>query len=68
MGDRYYISIVCPVCYFKDTAYYAPTCGFIKWECINCNHIIDLEKLTGISYDEASNADLIERMINDIIN
>ena len=55
MGTRYFVRVTCPKCEFRcDNAYYAPTCGFVTWTC-ECGHEVDLEELTGISYEEASN-------------
>ena len=66
MGDRFILTVICPKCGHEDNdVYYAPTCGFLTWTC-KCGHVIDLEKLTGISYDDASNKDLIEEIINKI--
>ena len=49
MGDRYILTVACPVCGHKDgDVYFAPTCGFKTWKC-QCGHIVDLEKYTGIS-------------------
>ncbi len=57
MGDRYYLSMECPVCGEEDNdVYFAPTCGFIEWECPLCKHLVDLCEHTGISYEDASNA------------
>ena len=67
MGDRYYISVVCENCGFnEDDVYYAPTCGFIEWTCQKCGKVVDLEKYTGISYEDASNQFEIESIINSI--
>lgn len=60
MGDRYILTILCPVCKTEDEAYYAPTCGFVDHECANCGEVIDLAEYTGISYEDASNAKEIE--------
>ena len=47
MGDRYILSVTCPMCGFEDQeAYYAPTCGFLDWVCPTYDHKVDLEKLT----------------------
>jgi len=67
MGNRYILYVTCPVCGFEDQdAYYAPTCGFLDWVCPTCDHKVDLEKLTGITYEDASNADLIAEVVKAI--
>jgi ribosomal protein S27E len=64
MGDRYFIPVNCPDCgYIDKEAYYAPTCGFLTWTCPNCKHVVDLEELTGISEEDASNAAEIQRIV-----
>ena len=63
MGDRYSGKIKCPICGCKDDYYYAPTCGITEWTCYKCEHIVNLEKYTGISREEASNKDVIEKLI-----
>lgn len=66
MGDRYIVEVVCPKCKYEDRdVYYAPTSGFTHWECPKCNHKIDLAAYTGISHEECSNKDLIEKIIKD---
>ena len=61
MGDRFYINVECPKCgYCESDIYYAPTCGITKWKCEKCGNIVNLEEYTGISYEDASNRDLIE--------
>ena len=67
MGDRYILTIECPKCCHKDDdVYYAPTCGFIEWICPKCGEIVDLEKLTGITYEDCSNKELIRQIIEAI--
>jgi len=67
MGDRYVLIVTCPECgHREDDVYYAPTCGFKTWKCL-CGHIVDLEKYTGISEAECSNAGLIGRMIKKLV-
>ena len=57
MGARYFIDCKCPKCgHYEYDVYYAPTCGFVNWACIKCGHVVDLEELTGISYDDCSNS------------
>ena len=64
MGDRYYLTVVCPTCGFTEKeVYYAPTCGFTKHKCKKCGKIINLEKYSGISYKDASNRDLMEAVV-----
>lgn len=49
MGVRYYLSVKCPNCKFEEEdVYYAPTCGFMNWECPSCRKTIDLEEYSGI--------------------
>ena len=68
MGERYFLTVTCPKCGFTDNdVYYAPTCGFTEFVCPECEHVVDLEKLTGISYDDASNAAGIETLIEGLI-
>jgi len=65
MGDRYFLEVTCPKCgYRDDNVYFAPTCGFVNWDCPQCNTIVDLEKLTGITYEDASNADLLKEIVD----
>ena len=64
MGDRYIIVVDCPQCgHHDDDVYFAPTCGFTEWECEQCSCTLDLEEYTGITYEDASNRDMIERLI-----
>jgi len=64
MGDRYFLTVECPKCCYKDDdVYYAPTCGFTEWNCPKCGECVDLEKLTGITYEDASNRDLIASIV-----
>jgi len=65
MGDRYIITLVCPGCgVIDDDVYYAPTCGFVKWQCSECGHVVDLEEYTGISAAGTSNADEIKALLD----
>lgn len=65
MGDRYFLNVTCKECGFReDEVYYAPTCGLIDWECPECGTVVDLQKLTGISYEDASNRDQIGALVN----
>jgi hypothetical protein len=45
-----------------DDCYYAPTCGFVTYECV-CGNVIDLLEYTGLSLEDASNAAEIEAEI-----
>ena len=68
MGDRYILIMECPICAnFDDDVPFAPTCGFTEWKCDICGHTIDLCKFTGISYEDASNADLIAALCANIV-
>jgi len=65
MGDRYFITEKCPKCgVIESDIYFAPTCGFTTWKCKSCGEEIDLCKLTGIEYEDASNLDLISKIID----
>ena len=62
MGDRYVLTVKCPKCGCVDmNVWYAPTCGVTEHEC-SCGHTVDLEELTGITYEEASNRTEIENL------
>ena len=68
MGDRYFLEVACPRCgYYDDNVYFAPTCGFEEWTCPLCRYVVDLEELTGISYDDASNAAEIETQLDNLV-
>ncbi len=44
MGDRYHFTVTCPKCSFvDDDAYYAPSCGFTKWQCHKCGYMAEIE-------------------------
>ena len=67
MGTRYYLTVECPKCgYEDDDVYYAPTCGLVDWNCPQCDHRVDLENYTGISYEDASNRSEIEAAIEQV--
>ena len=64
MGDRYFLTVVCPECKaVNEDVYYAPTCDFLTHTCESCGHEIDLEEYTGISYEQASSLSIIERIV-----
>lgn len=64
MGDRYILTVKCIKCGTKEEdVYYAPTCGFTHTICSKCGYVIDLADYTGISYEDASNKDLIEAIV-----
>ena len=53
-------------CGFIDNdVYYAPTCNIVEWICPKCGHIVDLEKVTGITYEDAFNIDTIKDLCNE---
>ncbi len=67
MGDRYILEMSCPKCGFiDDEVPFAPTCGFVDWVCPKCGYKLDLCKFTGISYEDASNAGLIEDIVDEL--
>ena len=66
MGDRYFLTVVCPECKaVNEDCYYAPTCDFLTHTCESCEHEIDLEEYTDISYEQASNRLAIEKLVMD---
>jgi len=68
MGDRYILELTCKICGFKDKeVYFAPTCGFTEWTCPNCFSTVDLCELTGITYEDASNAAEIQKICEGIV-
>lgn len=68
MGDRFILTVVCPVCgYRDDSAYYAPTCGFMTWKCRTCGHKVDLRKYTGIDAEQASNKAALEQIVSNMV-
>ena len=67
MGDRYVLTVKCPECgRVADDVWYAPTSGATEHRC-PCGHTIDLEELTGITYEEASNRTEIENLCREVI-
>ena len=57
MGDRYFLDVTCPFCgHIQDGdgdemfmgVYYAPTSGFMTYDCEKCGKTIDLEEYSGI--------------------
>lgn len=66
VGDRYYIEVMCPECGLRDMdVYFAPTCGFVDWEC-KCGNIVDLVEYTGITEEMASNKEEMQSIIDTI--
>lgn len=52
---------MCNECGTKhQDVWYAPTCDVKEFTCDNCDFVIDLERYTGISEEEASNRDVID--------
>ena len=67
MGDRYFLHVLCPECPMEEyDVWFAPTCDVTTWRCPACGTVVDLCEYTGISVEDASNADeiaaIIERM------
>lgn len=66
MGTRWILEVTCPQCGFEDDDVpFAPTCDFVDWKCPECGHVVDLYALTGITYDEASNAAEIKELCSE---
>ncbi len=63
MGTRYTLEVTCRCGHVEKDVYYAPTCGITTWTCPPCGEVIDLEQLTGITSEMASNRDEIETVI-----
>jgi transposase-like protein len=64
MGDRYFLTVLCTNCgHTEYNVYYAPTCGFVDWKCPKCGDVVDLEKYSGISYEDASNRGMLEQLV-----
>lgn len=63
MGDRYELNLKCAYCNSlqKEFVYYAPTCGFITFECDKCkkknfiNSNLKAIKIEEITYEEVYN-------------
>ena len=63
MGIREILTVTCQQCGFEDDDVpFAPTSDFVNWKCPECGFVVDLMAMTGISYEEASNADEIAEM------
>ena len=62
MGDRYIIDVICDCGNVDTDVYYAPTCGFVDHICTKCGKAFNLEYYTGITYEDASNADEIKNI------
>ena len=66
IGDRYFLTLTCPNCNrTHNDVCYAPTCEITEHTCI-CGFITNLEELTGISYEVASNIEEIREIIDDM--
>lgn len=66
MGDRYILTVKCTDCNtIDDDVYYAPTCGFMDWECPECGKKIDLEEYSGIDALGCANTKYGENYINE---
>lgn len=66
MGDRYYLEVTCPFCKHKQDGngdelfmgvWYAPTSGFITYDCEKCGKTIDLEKYSGINAESTASTE-----------
>lgn len=67
MGNRYFLTVTCPVCgKTEKDVYYAPTCGIKHFPC-KCGHTINLEEYSGITEEEASNRDEIQQIVDEVV-
>lgn len=57
IGDRYTLSVECDCGETDDDVLFAPTCGFMTWQCPKCFKIIDLEKYSGIDAEGCANTE-----------
>lgn len=55
MGDRYILKVICKCGEIDEDVYYAPTCGFMVWECPKCKTVINLEEYSGIDAEGCAN-------------
>ena len=63
MGDRYFLTMICPKCDNVDNdVYFAPTCGFTEWKC-KCGNVVNLIEHTGITEEMASNKTEIQTLV-----
>ncbi len=68
MGTRYYLEVTCQCGHVEKDVYYAPTCGMMTWPCPLCGRVVDLEQLTGITPEMASNRKEIEKIVRSFEN
>ncbi len=68
MGDRIYLSVTCKCGYNESDVYYAPTCGFMFWNCPKCDKVIDLEKYSGIDAESMATTTEGVKAIRDLHN
>jgi len=75
MGVRYYLDVTCPYCgHHQDGdgdemfmgCWYAPTCGFITYDCEKCGETIDLEKYSGIDAEGCATTDYGVRAVKEL--
>ena len=66
MGDRYYLDVTCPFCGHEQDGHgdkmfmgvwYAPTSGFMTYDCEKCGKTIDLEKYSGIDAESTASTE-----------
>jgi hypothetical protein len=57
MGDRYVLTVKCKCGFIDNNVWYAPTCGFMIWECPKCKRVVNLEKYSGIDAEGCANTE-----------
>jgi phage FluMu protein Com len=66
MGDRYTLSVKCPGCgYEDDDVWYAPTCGYMAWQCPKCKKEVNLEEYSGIDAMGCANTSYGEKFVEE---
>ena len=68
MGDRYILTVTCPVCGNTDNDVpYAPTSGFLTWMC-PCGYDVDLEEYSGIDAEATANTEVGAQAVREMLD